>query len=712
MSIFAKPHTLISEEGSIGAFQSQAEIQYQFVNLSLGELCPVTIVYPTPEGKFMRIETLRAKDFNTCLYSADPRTSNSNCDNLCINISKCLDRISFGEDSQCLSEILNEQHEFCRIDNNCEYLEFTCPISGLLKFAFPIKFNSQLICVVFIGQYRISKRVEILGESPNIPTYLSAKRQFASRECLMSYISSTIIPEIKEFQDITALNFAKKEKEELSKILSESDMRLGKSMFEVLGYNKDSDLESFSTSVLKLFWEKVRTAYACFFHELGANKVTVYIDDDFIKNSRSTKYLHGIDIFSRANYYHTKMDRLPAFDTVRAKSICHSQQVDNISSLMPIREQLCSCFSNLLREDYYFYDFVYSNNSFCLPYAIIISYENSNRNLSNIIVEFINTIASNIRLELSSVSTKLSEYATKSILQIYRHEIIHQVLALTTSIKLFNPEENAYLSQEKIAHIYRDCSACLSELSFMTNNIKLFTSHSNVSLYGFGEACEFRTIDIFKDVINKHVAMHRELRESKNLWFEVTGRAETSHHLYCQPMLLDLLLFNIVSNAVKYAYDGSKIWFDYSSEGEKYQSQTLAIRNYGCSVQSGINIYRLYYRGPDNAYAETGSGIGLYISKRLSEIMGIKLYHRCRLVSKYNVPLMRKYLDLCNDGVLKENAPDPDEVLQEMKRLQNEKRYNQIVNSSPSQDEDELCIEEVVDKIIHETYEVSFILEI
>ena len=709
MSVFIKAHTLVAEKNTIGAFEDETELQGQFVKLSLGQLCPVTIIYPTSTGQYIRIDTLRAREFTVCEYADNNEPHPTDCNNLCVNIAKYLDRIAYGANRDCLNDVLpNNFYEFLR-EGNYEYLSFSCPLSGLVKFAFPINFNKSLVCVVFIGQFNPCHAPNIKYDLYN-PDY-STRKNYESFASLYDYISKSIIPEILLFQKNTEKRFKEREKEVLNSILGQAESKLSKAMIDVLNCKADCD----STVVLDLFWTSVSESYNALFKELGAHKVTIFIDDDFSENFVSSIKIYGIDLFSEFKPFQYRIQHSDYFDVNRASIICEELGCDTISSIMlPIRTHLQKCFRTFSAEPVFQYDYVFYKNKTHLPYAIMISHSNSNRDLSEIVVNLIQKIATNIRFELSSVLTKLSENVTKSILRIYRHEIVHQVLALRTSINNLDPENKEYVSPEKINNIFKDCSDCLSALSFMTENIKLFTSPSVASMYSIVQSCPYETIDIFKDVIHKHIAMHRELRDSKNLWFEAIGRTETTQKLECQPRFLNLLLFNIISNAVKYAYRRTNIWFEYLIAEEKHHTKILTIRNFGSEVSAGDEIYRLYYRGPSVEHAETGSGIGLFISKRISEIMGVKLWHQCRRISDYNVPLMEHYLEICNgyNGTYKNKAPSAECIANEIIRLKKNKKYNQIVNNNPQKKELILCEDEIVSRITKATYEVSFILEL
>ena len=701
MSVFNKRHTLIAECNSISAYRNEMELQCQFVNLSLGQLCPVSVIYPTSKGEYMRVDTLRAQEFAVCFHNG----TDSECNDLCKKITECLERIAFGAERACLTEA--KLGSYCFLmdeENKYEYLEFTCPISKLIKYAFPVKHNNRPICVVFIGQY------DIQIESTKMHFRCESRKIFESRESLRGYISEVIIPEIIRFQNTTAGNLDEQEKAELYKLLSEAENDLSRSMMEVLTYKHNSKQEDFSTAVLRMFWENVKNAYCTLFKELGAEDAVVFIDDDFSNSTRSSRFLYGRHIYSIGNVYRSDIEP-NAFDLNKASEICKNIQLESISSNdTVIREELQGCFLNLFIEPISQYDYAFCNTEMHLPYAILLRYRN--RNISEIVVDLLRKIAINIRVELSSVLTTLSEYTTKTVLRIYRHEIVHQVLALRSHINNLDPEDKIYVSQDKLDRIFYDCSDCLDALAFMTENIELFTNQSNYTVRSVMDSCEYETIDVFRDVINKHIAMHRELRDSKNLWFESTGRTVGSTQFECQQKLLNLVLFNIISNAVKYAYNHTNVWFCYSYAEEKHNTRRLVVRDFGSEVPLSSEIYRLYYRGSSVENAETGSGIGLFISKRIAETMGIKLYHTCHKISDYNVPLMEEYLRICEgyDGQYKSYAPSIELVTNELRRLQNTRKYNQVVNTN-SRQASKLCADEIVSKLIKPTYEVCFVLE-
>lgn len=75
---------------------------------------------------------------------------------------------------------------------------------------------------------------------------------------------------------------------------------------------------------------------------------------------------------------------------------------------------------------------------------------------------------------------------------------------------------------------------------------------------------------------------------------------------------------NIIENAIKYG-DGKKIWLEIKREPEEYQ---IIVKNTGCTLEEKElpHICDSFFRG-SNTGKEMGSGLGLYICRKLIHLM-------------------------------------------------------------------------------------------
>ena len=84
--------------------------------------------------------------------------------------------------------------------------------------------------------------------------------------------------------------------------------------------------------------------------------------------------------------------------------------------------------------------------------------------------------------------------------------------------------------------------------------------------------------------------------------------------------MLKLILFNLISNASKYADEGTEIIFDISINKNKLII-SLTDKGIGIPEEEQIHLFDRFFRA-SNAMAIKGTGLGLHIVKRYVELMG------------------------------------------------------------------------------------------
>ena len=138
--------------------------------------------------------------------------------------------------------------------------------------------------------------------------------------------------------------------------------------------------------------------------------------------------------------------------------------------------------------------------------------------------------------------------------------------------------------------------------------------------------------------------------------------------------LLEQLLYNLVNNAVKYCYRGTKILIDCRLKTTKRDRPVeLTVTDYGRPMHLGREVYDLHWRGEKEV---PGLGIGLYIAKKIAEAHRAVIMHSSELVSPVNVPLLASYVSSEFEGKNPEIAAD---AAKELARLRQSGEYNSIV---------------------------------
>ena len=115
--------------------------------------------------------------------------------------------------------------------------------------------------------------------------------------------------------------------------------------------------------------------------------------------------------------------------------------------------------------------------------------------------------------------------------------------------------------------------------------------------------------------------------EQKNLKIETDYSMLDDDVLSCDKLRLNQILLNILSNAVKYSFEGGKIYISIiqlSSDDETKIINEFHIRDEGCGMSPEFmsRIFEPFERDRVVSAKTEGTGLGLTIAKSLTEIMG------------------------------------------------------------------------------------------
>jgi two-component system, OmpR family, heavy metal sensor histidine kinase CusS len=104
-----------------------------------------------------------------------------------------------------------------------------------------------------------------------------------------------------------------------------------------------------------------------------------------------------------------------------------------------------------------------------------------------------------------------------------------------------------------------------------------------------------------------------------NLVFDDTGTINVK----ADPSMLDVILENLFSNAIKYSGTSTRIDISVTRAGKEV---SLAIRDYGIGMQQEqlARVFDRFYRSDEARSSQIGGhGIGLAIVKRLADVQNI-----------------------------------------------------------------------------------------
>ena len=189
------------------------------------------------------------------------------------------------------------------------------------------------------------------------------------------------------------------------------------------------------------------------------------------------------------------------------------------------------------------------------------------------------------------------------------------------------------------------------------------------------------------------------------------GYDNKSVTLFSKLELLDLIFYNLMSNAIKYSYPGTRIQVKIQDEPgfiwfEKYR---ISFTNYGSDGDNlSNNIFKMYYRANTNQQI-SGSGIGLYVSNTIADLMNARLGWESRKLSDYNIPILARYHQLLQKGV-HISGINEEAAKKEYAALEAENLIRGVCNRDYLESSEELSHREIQVEILRPTYEVTFIL--
>lgn len=93
--------------------------------------------------------------------------------------------------------------------------------------------------------------------------------------------------------------------------------------------------------------------------------------------------------------------------------------------------------------------------------------------------------------------------------------------------------------------------------------------------------------------------------------------------IYSDPLRVDQMLANLVSNAIKYTDEGGSVDVAWEMKGEASVRLSCTDTGHGIDSSRSVEIFEPFVQGPEHAYvAGGGAGIGLAVTKLLADRLG------------------------------------------------------------------------------------------
>ncbi len=226
---------------------------------------------------------------------------------------------------------------------------------------------------------------------------------------------------------------------------------------------------------------------------------------------------------------------------------------------------------------------------------------------------------------------KIAEEKT-SVLANISHEIRTPLNSLKGLVNILKNNNSANLIDKEIIH------SVDHDITIINSTINDILSLSKL---------ESESLQIINDQINIYnliedvIALHTYQAKTKKLQLNNINRLPISASIYSNSFRIKQLLSNLISNAIKYTDKGH-----INVISEIINKDTLIVKvedtGIGISKEHSDQVFRKYYIA-ENKGKTGGFGLGLYISKILSEQIGGKLYFEstiaCGTTFTFELPL-------------------------------------------------------------------------
>lgn len=253
-----------------------------------------------------------------------------------------------------------------------------------------------------------------------------------------------------------------------------------------------------------------------------------------------------------------------------------------------------------------------------------------------------NTFYTVVLSAFSSILADIAETKLNRSLQVLGHEADNLNFGLDRIRKRYLDDVRRLkaLSEERARDVSRDIKGYFAQLNYLFKQAKMAIDklpQPNKKLFWVYKTSLFKWRDIY-----------RLKSFDKKISFEIyePNRNDIKYpKVYADPVLLELVIYNFVSNAVKYCYDGTKIEIECkrTKPRDKRSPHIVRVIDYGKEIKCD-NLFDFGSRG-DNVEGIVGVGIGMFNAQRIANAHGSEIEKECTKLSDFNIPVIEPYIN-------------------------------------------------------------------
>ncbi len=259
--------------------------------------------------------------------------------------------------------------------------------------------------------------------------------------------------------------------------------------------------------------------------------------------------------------------------------------------------------------------------------------------ISNLACNLIQDTCAEVIYKLAEVKEfNETKNVTEIVNKTFGHDIDQYNIALTSLLNLYSKKRK---KQDIDFMHYSDLMETV--LDNYVNEINALVSKVKIVLEPINS--EMEHFNLHEDLVNKWKKLCSTRLDDKNLSLEILWESTNdalNDKFFADPHLLNQLFYSLLSNAINFAFRGTKI----KVSCRLSNTFNLSIIDFGEKLEENIDIFKMFHRGRD-AGRIFGSGVGLNIVQKIINVHGgNKPTATCDKICDFNFPLIENYVKL------------------------------------------------------------------
>jgi signal transduction histidine kinase len=553
-------------------------------------------------------------------------------------------------DSLYINDYRTMEGQIIRINkaNRRIFLEYDCPLLGYREIIFPIFFEERVLAIFFIGEITLTDKLKFIerrqktffDKNTAVGEVVAQEIQREHRKWLDNQsnilygdqLQDLILrgeKAISEFEE-DLQNYVNITRERYVRNVIEKAI---KNFNQDLTKNQDLSVDEF----LIQFWINLSSRLQEIVNRFGFDFILAFWtdQDSYDETVLMPVVAKGLKKSGKPDEWVKKI----RFDPVKAQiselviPTTSNEKVELFSGISGFVEALSNelsrirVFPLLLERSGYLVIFVHYSN------------DNPGTSKENRIGSYIDqsarTFFANVSSSLASILATRERSRLELALSLYGHEIAQLSIGLDglRATYLSSYSKIRCIPEKKAADIDRDLRGFLEHIYMNTRQARHVATRMKP---------EIKEVYPYRDLLFKWKNIYSAEEEKKKLQIYILHEPAHYRVVHGDPLLLEQLTYNLINNAIKYCFLGTKIILD-CEQGNGYYE--IVVIDYGmkCDTDPHKDIFAPYVRG-GNVKDITGQGIGLYLARQIATLHGGEISIECKKVSNFNIPLLETAL--------------------------------------------------------------------